>query len=235
MAALMTRAIAVVLLLCAAGFAQSAAPVPDNQVPQRKELLKNSKVDVNLLTLAPGEATPMHKHDRDLVTVFVTGGQTESTLLGKQSTKDKVEAGEVRFRNAGFSHSTKNVGSSPFEAVIVAFADAQGTMKRIHKKSQTCAPGTKTCVEEKELFCTEKVCVEEVKMAPGSVSVRHSHATDHMLIAVSDYELTDEVEGKGTIIRRHKSGEVEYIPAGITHRLQNNTKSLAQFIVILWR
>ena len=228
----MTRPFAVVLLLCAASFAQSAAPVPDNQ---RKELLKNSKVEVSQLTFAPGEGAAMHKHERDYVAVFVTGGQLELTQAGQQPTKNKLEAGEVRFRNAGVTHSAKNIGSSPFETVIVEFADAQGKMKRITKKSQTCVPGTKTCVEEKELFCTEKVCVEEVKMAPGSVTVQHSHATDHMLIAVSDYELTDEVEGKGTIVRRHKSGDAEYIPAGITHRLTNTGQAPAYFTVILWK
>jgi len=228
----MTRPFAVVLLLCAASFAQSASPVPDNQ---RKELLKNSKVDVNLLTFAPGEGAPMHKHERDYVAVFITGGQLELTEEGQQPTKNKLEAGEVRFRSAGVTHSAKNVGSSPFETVLVEFADAQGAMKRINKKSQTCAPGTKNCVDEKELFCTEKVCVEEVKMAPGAVTVQHSHTTDHMLVAVSDYELTDQVEGKGTIVRRHKSGEVEYIPAGISHRLTNTGQAPAYFTVILWK
>jgi quercetin dioxygenase-like cupin family protein len=231
----MTRYAVVALLLGAACFAQSAAPVSDSQVPQPKELLKNSKVDVSLLTFAPGEGSAMHKHERDYVAVFVTGGQLELTQAGQQPTKNKLEAGEVRFRNAGVTHSAKNIGTSPFWTVIVEFADAQGKVKRINKKSQTCAPGTKTCVEEKELFCTEKVCVEEVKMAPGAVTVQHSHATDHMLVAVSDYELTDEVEGKGTVVRRHKSGEVEYIPAGITHRLTNTGKDPAYFTVILWK
>jgi quercetin dioxygenase-like cupin family protein len=223
-------------MFCAAGSAQSSAPVSDSQqVPQSKELLKNSKVEVSLSTIAPGEATQMHKHERAYVAVFVTGGETEVTSEGKAPTKGKTEAGEVRFRNAGVTHSIKNVGTSPFETVLVEFADAQGTMKRIGKKSQTCAPGTKKCVEEKELFCTEKVCVEEVKMAPGAITVKHSHSTDHMLIAVSDYELTDEVEGKGTVVRRHKSGEVEYIPAGITHRLTNTGQAPAYFTVILWK
>lgn len=231
----MTRLTAVLLLLCAAGLAQSSSPVPESQLPHHLDLLKNSKVDVSLLTLAPGESVPMHKHERDFVAVFTTGGHVEPTVLGQKPTSEKVEAGEVRFRNAGVTHSMKNAGTSPLKAVMVEFADPQGKKKIIGKKSQTCVPGTKKCLEENELFCTDKVCVEEVKMEPGSVTVQHSHATDHLLIAVSDYELTDQVEGKGTVVRRHKSGEAEYIPAGITHRLTNTGQAPAYFTVILWK
>ena len=231
----MRRVAAVVFLLCMAGMAQTAAPIPDDQVPQRKEILNNNKVKVSLLNLAPGDATPMHKHDKDMVTVFVDGGKTQSTFFGRAPSANKFEVGEVRFRAAGFAHSTKNEGAKDFRAVIVEFAEAQGKMKKVGTKSKTCTPDSKACVEEKQLFCTEKVCVENVSMAPGSSSIKHSHATDHMIVAVSDFELTDEVEGTGTVIRKHKSGEVEYLPAGITHRLTNKGTEAAQFTVIVWR
>jgi quercetin dioxygenase-like cupin family protein len=74
-----------------------------------------------------------------------------------------------------------------------------------------------------------------VSIAPGAVTTRHSHATDHMLVAVSDFELTDQIEGKGAVVRTPKSGEVEYLPAGITHRLTNTGQVPARFTVILWR
>ena len=231
----MTRLFAVALLLSISCVAQAPAPTPDNQVPQRREILKNSRVVVNLVTIPPGDTTPMHKHNLDMVEVFLTAGRTQETISGKDPASEKVSAGEVLFKSAGTTHSVKNVSSAPFQSVITEFLDAQGKSKQIGKKSQTCAQDKKICVEEHELFCTEKVCVEKVNMAPGAVTLQHSHATDHMLIAVSDYELTDEVEGKGTVMRKHKSGEVEFIPAGITHRLTNKTSAPAQFVVILWR
>jgi quercetin dioxygenase-like cupin family protein len=226
---------AVLLLLCAACLGQAGAPIPDNEVPQRKVILENNKVMASLLALPPGEATPMHKHDKDIVTVFVDGGKTQNTLYGKAPAADKMEMGEVRFKAAGFTHSTKNVGTSPFRAVIVEFAEPQGTMKKVGTKSRTCSPDKGACVDEKQLFCTGKVCVENVSMAAGSSSIRHSHSTDHLIVAISDFELTDEVEGKGTVIRKHKSGEVEFLPAGITHRLTNNGKEAARFAVIVWK
>jgi oxalate decarboxylase/phosphoglucose isomerase-like protein (cupin superfamily) len=49
------------------------------------------------------------------------------------------------------------------------------------------------------------------------------------------YELTHRVEGKEIVVRTRKSGEVEYIPAGITHRITNTGEAPARFTVILWR
>ena len=229
------RRVATLLLMCAACAGQASAPIPDSEVPPR-QILQNRRVTVGLLELAPNDATPMHKHDRDMLTVFVNGGRTQNTLFGRKPAADKMAVGEVRFREAGYTYAVRNVGTEPFRAVVVAFADPQGKLKEIGTTSHTCNPDNpKICLEEKNLFCTAKVCVEDVTMAPGAVTSKHSHATDHMLVAISDYELTDQVEGKGTVVRAHKSGEVEYIPAGITHQLTNTGKALARFTVILWR
>jgi len=65
------------------------------------------------------------------------------------------------------------------------------------------------------------------KMSPSRrapITTKHGHTTDHMLVAMSDYELTDRVKGKGIVVRTRKSGEVDYIPAGITHRITNTAK-----------
>jgi uncharacterized RmlC-like cupin family protein len=129
----------------------------------------------------------------------------------------------------------ENEGTEPFRAVIVDFADPQANVKKIGTSSHSCNPENKTCIDEKNLFCTAKVCVQDVTMAPGAATSRHTHATDHMMIAVSDYELTDEAEGKAAVVRSKKSGEVEYIAAGITHKLTNTGKAPAHFTVIVWR
>ncbi len=230
------RRAAALLLLCAACAGQVPTPTPDSGVPQRKEILRNHRVTVSLLELAPREATPMHRHDRDILAVFVDGGRVRNTVLVHKAVADKVAVGEVRFLNAGYAHAIKNEGSGRLRVVIVEFADPQGKIEKVGTASHYCNPGSTTaCVDEKQLFCTEKVCVEDVSIAPGAITTKHSHTTDHMLVAVSDYELTDRVAGKGIVVRTRKSGEVEYIPAGITHRLTNTGQAPARFTVIVWR
>lgn len=226
----------VFVLFCAACTGQTSAPIPDSEVPQRKQILQNHRVAISLPELAPQEATPMHKHDHDMLAVFVSGGHTENTILGHAPAADRMLSGEVRFINAGYTHAAKNESAVPFRVVIVEFADPQGKMEQKNTTSRYCNPGSTTaCVEEKNLFCTTKVCVEDVTIAPGAVTTKHTHSTDHALIAISDYELTDQVEGKGTVMHTRKSGEVEYTPAGITHQLTNTGQTPARFTVIVWR
>ena len=72
-------------------------------------------------------------------------------------------------------------------------------------------------------------------MDPGAISTKHSHSTDHMLVAITDYTLTDVIVGKGKKVRAHKAGEVEYIPMGITHQLTNTGAAKTRFIVIAFK
>ena len=233
------RRAAIVLLLCAACVGQTT--VPSTQLSQRKELLNNRHMTASLIEIAPGEATPMHRHDHDIISVYITGGRISNLFPGQKPMSDqpkteKLAPGEVRFHGSGYTHAAKNEGASLFRAVVIDFADPRGKLELLQTSSHYCNPGSTTaCVDEKNLFCTAKVCVEDVTIAPGAVTTKHSHTTDHMLVAVSDYELTDQVEGKGTVVRARKSAEIEYIPAGITHQLTNTGHAPARFIVLLWR
>ncbi len=230
------RLAAVLVLLCVACIGQVSPPIPASQVPQRKEILQNHRVTISLLALAPHEATPMHQHDRDMLAVFVNGGHTQNTILSHTPAADNMVVGEARFINAGYTHAISNEGADPFRVVTVEFADPQGKMEPVGTTSRYCNPDSTTaCVDEKNLFCTLKVCVEDVTIAPGAITTRHTHSTDHALVAISDYELTDQVEGKGTVIHARKSGEVEFTPAGITHQLTNTGQTPAHFTVIVWR
>jgi quercetin dioxygenase-like cupin family protein len=229
----------IVLLMLAVSIALCAqtAPVPASEVQYRKQVLQNPRLTAFLLEIPPGASTVMHRHDRDILTVFVSGGETKSSIAGQATKPDKFRAGEVRFRPAGFTHATENVGKSPFRASIIEFTGTQGAVDRTKQKSSRyCNPGSKTaCVEEKYLFCTARFCVEDVTMGAGAMTSQHSHDTDHMLIAVSDYSLADDVNGKGVTMRNVKSGGVEYIPAGITHMLTNKSPNAVRFVVVVFR
>jgi hypothetical protein len=50
-------------LLCVACAGQMPSPITDSEVPQRKEILRNHRVTVSLLELAPRQATPFLRAD----------------------------------------------------------------------------------------------------------------------------------------------------------------------------
>jgi quercetin dioxygenase-like cupin family protein len=242
----------VVLALCISAFAQQGS-----QQKQPREIFRNKHLIASTLELAPGEATPMHRHDRDVLAVFISGSQMKETGADKSGKaektagqkivsamhipgfggSDKVEPGAVDFHKGGITHTIENTGKESLRATVIEFTDPVGKQRSADQKStKYCNPDdNKICVSEKYLFCTQKFCVEDVTMDAGAMTTRHSHSTDHMLVAVTDYELTDVAVGKAKVVRTRKSGEVEYIPSGINHQLTNSSKSPERFIVIIFK
>lgn len=211
-------AAALAVLAVAAG-GQSSAPA-------REQILQNPRVTAFLVDLSGGALTSTEKHP-DMLTVFV----------GDQEMRTKDSAGLVSFTPAGTREPQAKASRSAQRAVQVEFAEPQGHIQpEKPRSSRYCNPGSKTaCVAEKYLFCTAKACVEDVTMGPGAITTKHSHETDHMIVAITDYSLSDDVVGKGVTMRNVKSGGVEYSPAGITHTLTNKSAGEIRFVVVVFR
>src|SRR4051812_16745319 len=126
------RALVILLLtLSAVTVGQVSAPVANGAVPQPNEILRNDRVTVSLLELAPGQSMPTHRHQRDAVAVSITDGKIQDKVSGEKPTTEKLSAGEVRLHAAGLTHSVTNEGPGPFRTVVVEFADAQGKVKKL--------------------------------------------------------------------------------------------------------
>lgn len=238
-----------------------AMTIPAAQIPGRHEVLRNKKVIVSTVELEPGTSMPMHRHERDYLAVVLTAGQMRETVADQNAAQsggkkvgrmfsalhvpgasgDKFQAGEVVYNQAGYTHAEENKGKTAMRAVSVEFLEAAGKRSDQNKSNKYCNPDNKKlCVEEKYLFCTDKFCVEDVTMDPGAMSTRHSHSSDHLLVAVTDYRLLDDISAgnpgiKGKKTRVKKAGEAEYIASGITHQLTNTGPQAARFIVVAFK
>jgi quercetin dioxygenase-like cupin family protein len=214
--------------------AQQPATVDPSAVT--KQVLKNDDVEVGVAEIPAHTTVNLHRHERDYLTVFLSDGQLTNTIEGSVGPKPVTfRRGDVRMIDGGFAHTVTNEGAAPIRLLHVDFAEKQGRQTPGPKASRYCNPHSKTaCVEEKYLFCTEKICVSDVTMGPGAVTYRHRHSTDHMVIPLSDFDMRDEVTGAEAVIRKQKVGDVIYIPAGISHRLVNGPAT-CRFIVISWK
>ena len=65
-----------VLTLSVAGLAtQQHAPISADEVTLRHRIYGDARVTIFLLDIPPGQATLLHRHDRDMLAVFVNGGR----------------------------------------------------------------------------------------------------------------------------------------------------------------
>ena len=128
-------------------------PIPlAAEVRLRHQILRGHGVTAFLLQIPPGQGTQMHRHDKDLLTVFISGGRTTAVFEGSPPKTDTVASGEVRYRTAGFAHSTRNDGSADFRTVLLEFDNPQGPSR----------PGA-----QGGLFCTDRFCVYDLTVQPG--------------------------------------------------------------------
>ncbi len=158
-----------------------------------------------------------------MLSVFVNGGRTRASFNGAAPVEDSFTPGDVRFRSAGFTHSTENIGTERFLSVIVEFVDPQGPrVSAIRPATHICNAGSETaCVDEKPLFCTSKFCVDDVTMASHAVRPADDVKKDRILIAVSDYVFSEEAPGQAATVHTRKSGAIEAVAASAATRWQN--------------
>ena len=220
------------LFLAAVCCAQAQAP----EQGSRQEILANQHVHVFSRVLAGHETLPLHRHDRDVLVVPLTDAHLTNHVEGKPAVDVVHHSGEPVMVRGGFSHSETNDGDAPVRLTGVEFTAPQGEAKPLDTPtSRFCNQGSKTaCVTERYLFCTDKVCVSSVEFGPNVVTEMHRHATPHMLIALTDFDMKDEQAGKAAEQRSQKSGEAVYLPAGINHALVNGPRT-ARFITVVWK
>ena len=75
-----------------------------------------------------------------------------------------------------------------------------------------------------------------VTMPPGAAFDKHTHTKPHLVVAVSDLDLTQQVEGEtGNAEVRHTkvpAGGYAWVPAGLTHTLANAGATTARYVAI---
>jgi quercetin dioxygenase-like cupin family protein len=236
-AATMNVFLAFLALFAAAASSQQRAPISADEVTLRHKIYGNERFTVLLLDIPPGQATLAHRHDRDMLSVFVSGGRTRASFNGAPTVEDTFAAGDVRFRSAGFTHSTENVGAERFISVIFEFATSPGErVPATHPTQHICNPGSTTaCVDVKPLFCTARFCVDDLRMAPGAVSDQPTATQDRMLVAVSDYTFSEERSGAAAAVHTRKSGEIENLAAGGGSRWMNLSDKPAHIVMVSFR
>ena len=84
----------------------------------------------------------------------------------------------------------------------------------------------------KVLFVHDGARVSFVELQPGASVPSHHHDGPHLLVAVSDLDLRSDVDGRGPMPGKFKSGDVRWLPGGYTHTLTNTSKSAARLVTV---
>src|SRR5881296_4122850 len=131
------------------------------------------------------------------------------------------------------SHIARNLASTPFRNVTIEFLQDKAASQA--KWDQERGLNVLTGGTQEILFVKDGVRVSEIELQPGGVLPKHRHTGPHLVVAISDLDLHNDVEGKPASSAELKSGDIKWIAGGYTHTLTNAGKQQAKFVTLEFR
>ena len=222
-----------VLLLAFALFGQSVSEVEITAEPHHHLALENQYVRVFKVDAPPHESTLMHRHRHDYVFVTLGTSEVSNEVEGKPAATLKLQDGETRFTPGNFAHIARNLASTPFRNVTIEFLHDKAAAPA--KWEQERGLNVLTGGTQEILFVKDGVRVSEIELQPGGVLPKHRHTGPHLVVAISDLDLRNDVEGKPASSAELKSGDIKWTAGGYTHTLTNVGKQQAKFVTLEFR
>jgi quercetin dioxygenase-like cupin family protein len=87
-------------------------------------LFENEHVKVWEMTLAPGEASALHRHDRPYVMCVIEGTRIDADIDGKGHLEIPVQPGSVLFVPPGETERAINATERPFREILIELKTA---------------------------------------------------------------------------------------------------------------
>jgi oxalate decarboxylase/phosphoglucose isomerase-like protein (cupin superfamily) len=216
--------------------AQSVKEVELTAEPHHQLVFENAQVRVFNVDVSPHTDTLMHWHHHDYIYVMLGASEVVNAVKGKDPVTAKLQDGQAGFAPGNFAHIVHN-GSQPFRNLTIELRQDD----RLHKSSPHWDPahpdedrgldilhgGTKEI-----LFVKDGVRVSQLELQPGGMVPTHHHAGPHLVVALTDYELRSDVEGKPPVTVTMKRGEIKWVQGGFSHTLTNTGKTQAKFVTL---
>jgi len=228
------------LFLTAFLTAQAAQEVEITAEPHHQLVFANNQVRVFNVEIPPHAETLMHWHRHDYIYVTLGHSQVVNTVKGKEPVTVEMQDGQTGFLPGSFAHIARNLSGQPYRNVTIELlqndklrhspAHWDAAHPEEDRGLDILSGGTKEI-----LFVKDGVRVAEVELQPGGVIPLHHHAGPHLVVALTDYELRSEVEGKSSETIIMKRGESRWTAGGYSHSVTNSGQQPAKFIALEFR
>ncbi len=208
------------LAFVAGGHAQDA-PVPVDQEPHHRVVLKNDYVIVMRVNLPPGESTLYHTHSHDRAAVDLAHNTITQQKPGAvEGSPASSHPGDVfaATLDTPYTHRVKNVGSGTMDLIDVEF---------LVRPKQPAGSGAATVAAE-----NASARIYRWTLAPGTVSPMHSHERAYLIVATTAFKLKMSAPDGRSLSEEVKTGDFHWIDAKVIHSLANEGSSPGEIVEI---
>jgi quercetin dioxygenase-like cupin family protein len=214
----MGRMSTLLLTLVGASTAQEK-PVPVDQEPHHKVVLKNDFVEVMHVILLPGERTLYHTHSHDRAAVELTTSSITQQKVGEaEGPPAATQPGDLSVTalvRSGYSHRVHNVGSGIFEVLDVEF------LQRPEKPSEAAAPVAGENPSARAYHWS---------LAPGAKTPEHTHHRPYLIVAAAPMQLKMAGSDGQSFTHDVKAGDFHWVEAPVTHVLSNDGATAGEIV-----
>ena len=202
--------------------AVAAAQVPLTSEPRHRVTFENAQMRILDINIPPGDTTLDHRHDRDIVTVSMTGGtETRVQNTGQPWTtrapRPLGDATVAEYTGKPGSHKVENTGKSAYQLFAVENLKASGWA------TTPAATGLAT----KLMTEARSFRVYDVRLTQQTSQTSHTHAVPTVAVLIAGKIMSD---GPDTHAKENapaavglkqidQPGQWVLIPQGDTHHV----------------
>jgi quercetin dioxygenase-like cupin family protein len=209
-------------LFAVAASAIVAAQVPLDKEPRHRVTFANAQLRILDVNIPPGDTSLDHQHDRDIVTVSMTGGtdtriQTAGQPWTTRAPRPLGDATVAEYAGKPGSHKVENIGKSAYQLFAVENLRATGW------STAPAASGyaTKLATESRAFR------IYDVRLARETSQTSHTHAVPTVAILISGKVMSDgpDTHAKTNapaavgLKQLDQPGQWVLIPQGDTHHV----------------
>jgi uncharacterized RmlC-like cupin family protein len=225
-----TSRVAGLVFLATATLAQQQQTVEITSEPSHHLVLQNEYVRVFDVTVAPKATTLVHRHNSDYL--FVTLGDSDivSARVGEKPASLILKDGEVRYTPGNFAHAAINNSDQPFHNITIELLKPTTSVQpcMVNCSHDPIGPGVTSTTQ---LYYSDQWTIALITLAPAGQLERDMHGNPHLIIAVSDLDLTSQANSASNKIQRQPGGLL-WMPAGHAYTLVNKSQKPAKFVTL---
>jgi quercetin dioxygenase-like cupin family protein len=201
---------------------EASAPVPVENEPLHRVVLKNDSVVVIHLVLPPGERTLYHIHSHDRIAVPLSSTSITQQVLGENegppSPSDAGTFSALTLPGTSYTHRVHNVGANPYDVLDVELLN--------RPQSPSSATAATVAAEN------PSARIYNWPLAPGAKSAMHTHVRPYLIVAATDLTLKMTAPDGLSLTYELNRGKFMWVDTKVTHTLANVGGSPGQILEI---
>lgn len=199
--------------------------VPVEREPRHRVVFENRFVRVIDAALPPGDTTLFHTHSKDNVPVAINSGRMRVQNLGAEASETDVQAGQVWFAKAAYTHQIHNSTKTALRFIDAEILSTGNTLD---------APPLAETEHFKLKLENDQVRIYQVSLEPGQSTGMHTHSLPRLSVAIRPATVR-ATSGEGPIETLQVApADFSWHPQG-PHSVQNIGKKAYEAIEIEWK